>query len=48
MSRAYIDVRGPHPVYIKGLSGTLLEGCTRTITVEEAEALIEQDRLVKR
>jgi len=38
---AYIDVRGPHPVYVKGMTAILLEGHARTITVAVAEDLIK-------
>jgi hypothetical protein len=42
---AYIDVRGPHPVYVKGMTAILLEGHARTITVEVAEDLIAHGQL---
>jgi len=45
---AYIDVRGPHPVYVKGMTAILLEGHARTISVATAESLIEHGQLRKR
>jgi hypothetical protein len=39
-TQAYIDVRGPHPVYTVGQAAVKLEGQPRTITVAEAETLI--------
>ena len=45
---AYIDVRGPHPVYVKGLTAILLEGHSRTISVAVAEDLIKHGQLRKR
>jgi hypothetical protein len=45
---AYIDVRGPHPVYVKGMTAILLEGHARTISVATAEDLIKHGQLRKR
>lgn len=42
---AHIDVRGPHPVYVKGLIAIVLEGHKRTISVETAEDLIKHNQL---
>ena len=45
---AYIDVRGPHPVYVKGMTAILLEGHARTISIAVAEDLIAHNQLRKR
>lgn len=39
--KPYIDVRGPWPVYIKGMIAITLEHCDRNITVDEAETLLK-------
>lgn len=38
--KPYIDVRGTHPAYVKGLVRITLPNAPRDITVEEAELLI--------
>lgn len=40
-TQAYIDVRGPHPIYIKGQKAIKLVGASRSIEVAEAEAILE-------
>jgi|HubBroStandDraft_2_1064218.scaffolds.fasta_scaffold271064_2 hypothetical protein len=40
--RAYIDVRGPHPWYIKGEIVIELHGFSRSITVKQAGICIRQ------
>lgn len=39
--KAYIDVRGPVPLYIKGMTVIELKGLNRNITVEQAEELMD-------
>jgi len=34
---AYIDVRGPWPVYVRGMKAITLEGYKRNITPEQVE-----------
>ncbi len=41
--RAYIDVRGPVPLYVNGIVAVELPGCGRGITVAEAEAILAAD-----
>ena len=41
MTQAHIDVRGPHPIYIKGQKAIKLVGASRSIEVAEAEAILE-------
>ncbi len=38
--KAHIDVRGPNPLYVKGMLVIELTGADRNITVQQAEALI--------
>jgi len=38
--KAYVDVRGPWPVLIVGMSGWVLDGAPRSITVQEAKRLV--------
>jgi hypothetical protein len=40
----YIDVRGPWPTYVNGVVAIQLVGADRSITVEEAEAILKKER----
>ena len=40
--KAYIDVRGAWPLYIKGMIVIELFGLNRAITVEQAEELLHE------
>lgn len=37
----YVDVRGPHPVYINGMTGIIFDGFHRSITVEYCRKFIK-------
>lgn len=41
-SQAYIDVRGPIPVYTRGQFAIKLNGSPRDISIAEAEAIISE------
>jgi hypothetical protein len=42
MKSAYIDVRGPWPIFIMGMSAITLEGFDRSTTVEEVFELFNK------
>ena len=44
-SMEYVDVRGPHPVYHKGMVAIRLIDQSRGITIEQARELIKTERL---
>lgn len=37
----YIDVRGPHPIYVNGARAYKLEGQDRSLTIERARELAQ-------
>lgn len=41
MRNAYVDVRGPWPSLVRGQVMTSLIGCDRSITVEQAEKVLD-------
>lgn len=38
----YVEVRGPHPVYMNGFIRVVLRDAKRSITIEEARILAEE------
>jgi len=40
--REYVDIRGPHPIYVHGLMAVRLEGKPHTISVDDARAVVQK------